>query len=206
MLKPFFFFFPEILQQLWSTYLLFAMTARSASQQNCRTQLVVQGLSVLTQCFILQLQLSTFALGLILLFFLPIHSAFCNIIFNFSPQLWKKAFGILWFYWSHSTVWWFSALIKTFTACAIKLLILLHVSSQRCQLSSLLQQKHPGNYFNAGNSHPRCSLYLLTFSFKSKQYLTVSRIKKDSWNYGLADGSDNLLLLCCSSSTWSIRQ
>lgn len=36
---------------------LFAMTARLASQQSCQTQLAAQGLSVLTQCWILQLQL-----------------------------------------------------------------------------------------------------------------------------------------------------
>lgn len=33
---------------------------------------------------------------------------------------------------------------------------------------------------------------LLAPSLTSKQYLTVSRIKKDSWNYELADSSDNL--------------
>lgn len=166
------------------------MTARSASQKSCQTQLAAQGLSVLTQCLILQLQFSTFVLGLILPFVFPTHSSFCNSIFSF-PPLWKQVFGLC-FYWSHSTVWWCSALIRTFTAFAIKLLILLHVSSQCCQLSSLLTQKHSGNHLNADNSHPRCSLYLLAFSYKSKQqYFTASRTKNDSWNYRLAASSDN---------------
>lgn len=73
----------------------------------------------------------------------------------------------------------------------IKLLILLHVSSQCCQLSSLLTQKHSGNHLNADNSYPRCSLYLLALSYKSRQYFTASRIKNDSWNYRLAARSDN---------------
>lgn len=166
----------------------FAVTARSASQQSCQTQLVARPLSVLTQCLIWQWQRSAFWLGLILLFVFPIHSSLCNIICNFPPQWWKNVLGLLCFYCSRSTVWWFSASVKSVVACAIKLLIVLPMSSQCCQLSSLRPQKHPGNYLN---SHPRHSLYLPAPSFKSKQYLTVTRLKKDSWNYGLADSSDD---------------
>lgn len=165
---------------------LFAMTARLASQESCQTQLAAQGLSVLTQCWILQLQLlallnEVWSCRLFSQYIAPSVTSSPVFLYCENRSLVSSVFIDHTLLFDDAVPWSDLSLLVLLSSKPI----LLHVSLQCCQLSSLLPQKHSGNDLNADNSHPRCSIYLLAPSYKGKQYFTASRIRNDSWNYRL---------------------